>query len=1392
MTSEGIVKRLIDSGGDVNDLEGLFGRKRSGMNMLTDPLILAHLRSLHKQASSDSEGELSVSPQADIEDKAKYEHLSEKIVVYNRRNGFLGPFTVLQKGLDYEGPIHISLEDGRHKMTKVLQVTNQVTVEELLPLLAQKFNISKNDKRRKVLYQTHELDEILLSKEECPLEIVVNAPHNIRFLMKMDNVKESSPPTYSFDTDVETSPHSHHKHLSKFFGVSHDELNTALSPSLPSNYSKWKAVPGWFKKHQGDELSLSSSSSSGSGHQGKGIDEYSNDGVKGLMLNPQTPKFRRKSETIAEPLKMRIKSKKEKNKAKQRPKSITEAFERRFTRRKKGAPETSVEIELSFDECTPGIIKVFGEEISTGATYKSVLASEESTAEGIIKEVLDRYSLPKDASEEYVLCEVVGRLNTQRAVGKGQKKVVFDERDWEMGCLRVVENNEKPLLLQGFWKPCEGCARRFEIRRRSRIIATSQDNVTSGLNANAKRFQMHRTNMPLQSSFDSDGSGNFGVKVEGSSKGKDNHEQEETDCSDEHTDTYHLPVPQEFPYFINIKGSGDNKDLLCYPINLPLTLIGNGDPAENSQDINLDHHGKIILTAPDICPNHCKVIRSVRNLSFELEHNFEDTLIDVFLEPFASAILQVNGNIIEGKTQLNSGDLIGIGVDYLFIFKNPTEENANQMTWLDESLNMSKLQSSMNEACVRLVHPKLEPLADEYDADIARIKIIYPRDAEDNLLQQVLPMACDGEFTLIPAFVFSMCIEYTAYHHDQDDTKALLCKIANLIQNEAWVKTKTLSSSQPAKPASAQEALTALIPNLRPIIIWMSNSLELLNHLQQHIHEYIVINEEFSPPVSDSTATVDEEVLSVFEEVVMYTFQQSVYYLTKTLYISLPAILDSSPFVNDNDDDDDSQQEEKVLGVSAFLNVFQATFDLLKSLNIHRQILKQLFAYLLFFTNASLFNMLMERGPSRKFFKWSKGVQLRGNLDFIESWIQDQGLEEISHFLGLISTAADLLATPKIQLMQATWSSLRCDFPLLNDAQLQMILSEYQLGSGKPRPRGWFPPPEDVEKALKAVEIHAGFDNHPPLLLPSGGFVLQLRKQVTNAAFYRELQALSSALPCITIETGNPELQSPPSVSKEEEEINKTLSRKQSSQLKRQDKLDAQQTNNGTDETGGDQSETGGVDADGNSQPTENNPHQSFDKQAKDSQSTKHFIKRQDMRNGNVQTNGSLTSHIRRMEESHKKTAAQKVRSEATETKRSPSYRSAMAQRDSGDDSEVKGLQPSVGSANNAESGCDPDDVFLVDLEKISGGVGLGLIDGMFTPLRAPGIYVRTLLPSGPAALDGRLRMGDRILAVNGASLVGADYQSAMQLIRSSGVKLRFLIARSDTSVAMKISNSSC
>ncbi|KAI3365406.1 hypothetical protein L3Q82_010489 [Scortum barcoo] len=66
------------------------------------------------------------------------------------------------------------------------------------------------------------------------------------------------------------------------------------------------------------------------------------------------------------------------------------------------------------------------------------------------------------------------------------------------------------------------------------------------------------------------------------------------------------------------------------------------------------------------------------------------------------------------------------------------------------------------------------------------------------------------------------------------------------------------------------------------------------------------------------------------------------------------------------------------------------------------------------------------------------------------------------------------------------------------------------------------------------------------------------------------------------------------------------------------------------------------------------------------------------------------------------------------------------------------------------------------------------------TSLRVKGIFIRAVVPDSPAARCERLVPGDRILAVNGVSLLGLDYQSGKELIQSSGDRLRLLVARSE------------
>ena len=103
--------------------------------------------------------------------------------------------------------------------------------------------------------------------------------------------------------------------------------------------------------------------------------------------------------------------------------------------------------------------------------------------------------------------------------------------------------------------------------------------------------------------------------------------------------------------------------------------------------------------------------------------------------------------------------------------------------------------------------------------------------------------------------------------------------------------------------------MAALIPDLRLLLICMANALELLNFYQNNLHNYVASpahskdraggsqGVQNAPPSTNGSGEgvtgksprelLDEgeqEVLSILEEVMMYTFQQCVYYLTKVTH----------------------------------------------------------------------------------------------------------------------------------------------------------------------------------------------------------------------------------------------------------------------------------------------------------------------------------------------------------------------------------------------------------------------------------------------------------------------------------------------------------------------------
>ena len=58
------------------------------------------------------------------------------------------------------------------------------------------------------------------------------------------------------------------------------------------------------------------------------------------------------------------------------------------------------------------------------------------------------------------------------------------------------------------------------------------------------------------------------------------------------------------------------------------------------------------------------------------------------------------------------------------------------------------------------------------------------------------------------------------------------------------------------------------------------------------------------------------------------------------------------------------------------------------------------------------------------------------------------------------------------------------------------------------------------------------------------------------------------------------------------------------------------------------------------------------------------------------------------------------------------------------------------------------------------------------------GIFVKSIVPGGPAERDGRIKCGDRLIAIGATSLEGKQHHEAVAMIRDSGPNVTFLVSQ--------------
>nr|XP_036863985.1 ras-associating and dilute domain-containing protein isoform X6 [Manis javanica] len=595
--------------------------------------------------------------------------------------------------------------------------------------------------------------------------------------------------------------------------------------------------------------------------------------------------------------------------------------------------------ELSTQLSAPGVLKVFGDSVCTGTHYKSVLATGTSSAHELVKEALERYSLSPEHASQYVLCDVVGQ-----AGDSGQQ--------WQAKCFRVFGDNEKPLLIQELWKPREGLSRRFELRKRSdveELSAKDVDTMTAGINAQARRLQRSRAKgTPALAAGGAQSPPASRLRRTVSETSLSPTAAQGPEQPDQDAMRYSL---YESPHLLLLQGYSQQHDSLVYLLNRERHTVGQRTPSSKPS---------VSLSAPDILPLHC----TIRRLQPRGREQMGTRLV---LEPIPGAPVSVNFSALGGQSvELRHGDLLSLGLYYLLLFKDP--EQAQPLP--AQALARLRATPQSCRLCGAALQAPGAPTS--MRANLPRpLHLEFEPEVEDALLQRIMTLIepGSGDHQLTPAFLLCLCIQHSATRLEPGAFGQLLLKIAKAIQETVWEKTKELAEKQAhlQDPISLGSfTMAGLVPDLQHILFWMSNSVELLYFIQQKCPLYMQSLEDdldvtgSKESLLSCTRTASEEAMALLEEAILRAFQQCVYYVSKSLYLCLPALLECPPFQTERRESWCSapQLPEELYRI---VSIYQATLDLLQQLQVHPEITSQVLAYLFFFSSTLLFNQLLDK-----------------------------------------------------------------------------------------------------------------------------------------------------------------------------------------------------------------------------------------------------------------------------------------------------------------------------------------------------------------------------------------------------------------------------------------------
>ena len=423
--------------------------------------------------------------------------------------------------------------------------------------------------------------------------------------------------------------------------------------------------------------------------------------------------------------------------------------------------------ELSTNHMVPGVLKVFGSGISEDSNYKSVKATSNSDADSIVRQALGKYKLDSVDPGEFVLCDVVGYFRKVSNEKETQMR-------WVTEYARVVGEKEHPLVLQSLWQPTGNRSRRFELHRKdSAVDGSGAGSATNGIARKKATIVSQPPDIALLKKKAS-----VSTASEGSEPGGFDSPQRSRidDGSISHSNlTFNMSTAIDVPYLLLLRGSGIAEDYLLHRLDEDAMVIGRPTIGKKHPDIP--------LYSDDLQTQHCRIFKKLPSDNESVAES-EDGLDHVFIEPFPNCEVSVNGMPVNEATLLTPGDLLQIGLLYVFLYKDP-------LRTLDSNLVLDWLPGAAGNGHHASAHGKAKVIQmQQVSRNPNRLSLSYELEDEDKLLEYFVTVcepAHDDDFELVASYLFILAIEYSAFNHTDVDTRRLILKVTNLIQGVAWV-----------------------------------------------------------------------------------------------------------------------------------------------------------------------------------------------------------------------------------------------------------------------------------------------------------------------------------------------------------------------------------------------------------------------------------------------------------------------------------------------------------------------------------------------------------------------------------------------------------------------------